>query len=170
MQEEWRTVVINDEVYDNYEVSNYGNVKNIKYNRLIKQVKDKGGYLIVCLSKNKKHKNFKVHRLVASVFLVNDDVINKTQVNHIDENKENNMINNLEWVTPRQNINHGTCVERRAKNNSKKVRCVETGIIYSSTVEAGRANNCSHSDISRCCKGKQKHCGGFHWEYYNERD
>lgn len=94
-----------------YQVSNFGNVKSLNYNRtgkekILKSKKDKDGYLQFSLCKNGKVKHFKTHRLVALAFIPNLE--NLPQVNHKDENKENNHVDNLEWVSPKENINYGT--------------------------------------------------------------
>jgi hypothetical protein len=96
--------------YENlYKVSNYGNVKtynwrNSKREAILKPAKTKDGYLQVALQKDGKLKSFKVHRLVALTFLDNPE--NKPQVNHIDCDKTNNKITNLEWVTAKENTAH----------------------------------------------------------------
>ena len=88
-----------------YEVSNYGNVKSMfRYKKLLTPTKNKSGYLKVSLYKDKKIKVFSVHRLVAEAFLKNNN--NLPEVNHIDGNKENNNVSNLEWCTKQQNILH----------------------------------------------------------------
>lgn len=81
--------------------------------------KDKDGYLIVNLNKNNKCYKKKIHRLVAEVFISNPE--NKPQVNHIDENKQNNCYLNLEWVTNKENSNHGTKTERTTKALSEPI-------------------------------------------------
>ena len=95
-----------------YMVSNWGGVKSIKFGkeRILKLTKDKDGYLIVNLYKNNKSKTFKVHRLVAEVFLPNPN--NLPQVNHKDENKQNNIYTNLEWISHIDNIRYGNCIEK----------------------------------------------------------
>lgn len=85
-------------------ISNVGNIKSIKTNKIIKKHLDKDGYPRVGLYFNKKIKSFYVHRLIANNFLNNKD--NKPQVNHIDGNKQNNKISNLEWVTSSENRIH----------------------------------------------------------------
>ena len=86
--------------------------------KILKQSTDKGGYKIVQLNKNGKEKLFTVHRLVAQVFLENSS--NLPQVNHKDENKQNNNVDNLEWISPKDNMNYGTRNERMS--NSLKGR------------------------------------------------
>ena len=87
------------------------------------------------------------------------------QVNHCDENKQNNCLNNLEWCDAKYNNNYGTRNQRAAVAISKKVRCIETGVIYESLTEASRQTSIAVSSISECCNGKRKTAGGFHWEY-----
>lgn len=86
-----------------YSVSTDGQVYTHKYKKILKP-RSKRGYLNVSLSKNKKRKEFKIHRLVATAFIPNTN--NKEQVNHIDGNKNNNEVTNLEWVTQSENITH----------------------------------------------------------------
>lgn len=102
----WKTLVYNGEVYDRFEVSNTGSIRNIKTGTVYKQVINKEGYNQVCVSlgSRKNKKVFKIHRAVAETFCVNPE--NKPVVNHKDGNKQNNMINNLEWVTHQENVIH----------------------------------------------------------------
>ena len=86
-----------------YSVSTDGQVYTYKYKKVLKP-RSKKGYLNVSLSKNKKRKEFKIHRLVAMSFIPNPE--NKEQVNHIDGDKSNNKVTNLEWVTQSENITH----------------------------------------------------------------
>ena len=98
MKEEWKDI----ENYKGlYQVSNFGNVRN--HNKKISQFNSKG-YLCVSLYKNNQKKNLRVHRLVAQAFLENK--YNKREVNHIDGNKHNNCLSNLEWVTSKENKEH----------------------------------------------------------------
>ena len=171
--------------YENYEVSNLGNIKNVKNNKLLKPFDRGHGYLGVRLYKNGKCKNFSVHRLVISTFKANPD--NKSQVNHKDEDKTNNNLNNLEWCTGEYNANYGTHIERvektkkengfyeRLSNINKerlsiKVINISTGIVYDSAHDAARQLNLNNSCITRCCKNKAKSHGGFKWSYYIEGD
>jgi len=109
----WKNIEGYEEIY---RVSNFGKVKSLKrisvsqgYQRLIKErilksVFDGSGYLEVVLCKDKNQKTFLIHRLVAKAFIPNPK--NKPQVNHIDKDKANNNVNNLNWMTPKENVNH----------------------------------------------------------------
>lgn len=87
-----------------YAISNLGNVLSKRRNKKLKPVPEGGGYLQVYLCNNGKYQRCVVHRLVATHFISNPD--NKPEVNHIDANKSNNKVENLEWVTPSENIRH----------------------------------------------------------------
>ena len=114
MKEEWKNI----KGYDGlYQVSNkgriksfycnkciHGNIKNVNRTRILEPFDNGSGYLVVGLTKNKKRKNYYIHRLVADAFIENKD--NKEEVNHIDFNKKNNSLENLEWVTSRENSIH----------------------------------------------------------------
>lgn len=170
MKEEWKTVVVDGEVFENYEVSNMGKIRSLNYRHTgeVKELRlrvDKDGYLRVTLSKSGKQKRCGIHRLVAYAFIPNDNPTEKTEVNHLNEIKTDNRVENLEWVTCKQNNNHGTRTERQTKAVSKKVRCIETGIVYESTREVERKTGLNHSGICMCCRGEYKTCGGYHWEY-----
>ena len=88
----------------NYYISPNGQVINIKTNKIIKSRIDNYGYYIITIYLNNKPKTFKVHRLVAECYIPN--IGNKSQVHHKDFNSLNNNVNNLEWVTPKENINY----------------------------------------------------------------
>ena len=165
--EEWRTCVYNGEVWHDYEVSSLGNVRNAKTGRILKPFKSHSGhgYLRIQLCKNGKRQQCSVHRIVAFTWIVNDNPTVKTVVNHIDENPYNNHVSNLEWTTLKQNSGHGTCQKRRAKKRSKKVKCVETGQIFESTMEVERVLGLPHTNIVDCCNGKRETCGKCHWLY-----
>lgn len=177
MEEKW--VRIND--FDNYEISNYGRLKSYaksKDGKITTGVKDKKGYLVVRLYNNnyKKGKDFKVHRLVAMAFLDNPD--NLPEVNHKDEDKTNNCVDNLEWCDTKYNVNYGTRTERAAESNrccvttSKKIYsddCHGHIISYDSIGEAERVTGLSHANIVRTLKGRTKTCGGYRWYYENSQ-
>ena len=170
---------------DTYAVSNLGRVKNIKTGRILKQWKKDTGYMLVSLNKNGKHKTFRVHRLVLETFKANPR--NCSDVNHIDENKENNALNNLEWCTAKYNTNYGSRNERMAatlktngtydkiaKINSDKcsipVYCITNNTIYKSAAEAARQLNLNQPSVTKCCQGKRKSTGGYQFKYYTEGD
>lgn len=155
--------------YENlYQISNLGNVKSLNYKhtgkeKILTPDKDRYGYFRVVLHKQGKRKKFFVHRLVASAFIENPN--NYPQVNHRDEDKTNNTIQNLEFCTPKYNANYGTRNKRVTEKKSKQVLCVETGVVYPSTMEAERKLGFTHSHISNVCNGIRNTCGGLHWKY-----
>lgn len=112
--EEWKDVVGYEGLY---KVSNLGNVKNCLSGRILKLCNDKDGYKILNLYKNGVRKTYRVHRLVSKAFLTNPN--NLQQVNHKDEDKTNNRVDNLEWCDAKYNLNFGTAQERKAKKNIK---------------------------------------------------
>ena len=87
--------------YENYFVSNFGNIKNSKTNKIMKLSNHKNGYKRIGLTKNGKQNNFYIHRLVGMAFLKNPD--NKPMIDHIDENPSNNNVKNLRWATNQEN-------------------------------------------------------------------
>ena len=171
VEEIWRTAVVDGEPYERFQVSNLGRVMNLNYYntgkaKLIEPSYDGQGYLQVNLYKNKKTKKCYVHRLVAELFIPNPE--NLPEVNHIDEDKTNNRVDNLEWKSPKDNCNHGTRNERIAKAKSKKVLQLSlTGDLireWPSTRECGR-NGFAQSHVVDCCNGKLPHYKGFRWKY-----
>lgn len=119
--EQWKVV----KGFENYLVSSLGNVKTIN-GKLKKVVYDsKNDYGYVELWKNNKGKKFRIHRLVAETFIPN--TLGKEQVNHIDGDKKNNCISNLEWVTPKENIRHAiendlSSIKYGSKNLASKLK------------------------------------------------
>ena len=170
--EEWRTVVIDGEIYEDYEVSDGGKIRSLNYRghgkiQILKQRKH-NGYFKVNLYKDGIMKSYQVNRVVAFTYsdkIPNDNPTEKTQVNHINEDTYDNRVENLEWVSPKENINHGTCIERSAKSRQKRVKCIETNTIYESIGQASRETNVSVGGICNCCKGKLESIKGLHWEY-----
>lgn len=151
-----------------YEVSNYGQVRSLYKNeyKILKQCYGSKGYKIVTLCKKGKQKSVNVHRLVASYFVPNPQSL--PCVNHKDENKGNNTASNLEWCSYYYNNVYGNRLTKSATKNSKPVRCIETGIIYSSANSAQRKTNISQSGICQCCNHQRKSAGGFTWEFVNQ--
>jgi hypothetical protein len=169
--------------YENlYQVSNMGNIKSLgngnsnnsnnSKEKTLKLSKNRDGYLKVDLCKEGKVKTYQVHRLVAEAFIENPN--NLPQVNHRDEDKTNNASGNLEWCTPKQNINYGSHNQRSAASRinhpkrSKQVLCLETGKIYPSTMEVQRQLGFAQGYISMCCNGRCKQAYGFHWTFLDQ--
>ena len=178
MREEWRPL----EGWEGlYEVSNRGDVKSVErtawnkgkgcyrtvHERILKAHPDKYGYLYVVLSKDGKGKKCKIHRLVAQAFLPNTS--NLPDVNHKDENKQNNYVENLEWCSRAYNNTYNGRAKKVGKKNSKPVIGIDkiSGLIveFSSISEAGRILGIDSSHICDCCKGRLKSIGNFYWYY-----
>ena len=118
--EEWRYI----KGYEGkYQISNYGRVKSLKNSKgnyrekIMNPNDDTHGYLKVNLSKNNKKKTYKIHRLVAIHFIDNPN--NYECVNHKDENKQNNRVENLEWCTKKYNTNYGTTQKRHSETKKR---------------------------------------------------
>lgn len=153
--------------YENlYKVSSHGRIFSCRRGKVLKPRKTNTGYYRAHLSVNGCAKDFAVHRLVATAFLPNPG--NLDQVNHKDENKANNHVSNLEWCNQKQNINHGTCIERTHQKQRKKVICAETGEIFPSVTDAAKKHGGSISLIATVCRGEKKTAYGFHWKYWGD--
>ena len=170
-----------------YQVSNFGRVKSlerlIKYTenkivlrkcRIIKTHTNKCGYVYVVLHKDGNKKNYLVHRLVAEVFISNPD--NLPQVNHKDENKLNNSVENLEWCDAKYNVNYGTCIERRSKKRGRSVDVFKNDIFIETITSANlcaKKYKTTQSIIYRCCnkgyfcKKRQKWVNVSKYKEYN---
>ena len=147
-----------------YQVSNFGRVKSIKFGkeRILKPVTNSSGYLLVELYKNNIKKKYSVHRLVAEAFIPNP--YNLPQVNHKDENKLNNNVDNLEWCTNEYNINYGTRTERYSKPVLQYTLDGEFVREWPSARECGR-NGFNQGSVSACCRGELKKHKGYIWKY-----
>lgn len=168
MKEVWKDI----EGYEGlYQVSNLGRVKRVTTGRILKSGKDKKGYLKVVLCKNNIKSAKTIHRLVAQAFIPNNE--NKPEVNHIDENKTNNMVSNLEWMTAKENSNHGTRNERVAKAVSKTLSIpiiainLKTGEYtdFCSAKECARQLGLNQSHITNVLKGRRNQTGGYTFKY-----
>ena len=150
-----------------YQVSTLGNVKSLNYSRTRKERNLipalKKGYLSVQLCKEVNVKEFRIQQLVADAFISNPN--GYKFVNHKDENKQNNCVDNLEWCDTKYNCNYGTRNKRIAEKRSIAIYCVELDKVFQSTREVERITGIANSSISKCCKGKLKSAGGYHWEY-----
>jgi hypothetical protein len=191
LEEVWRIVTI-DDYGDKYAVSSLGRIRNNDTGQIVKPHEIKGGYLRVNLYPrgNAKHgaKRRLVHRIVAFTFL-HDSYIEgvTTDVNHIDGNKHNNSVENLEWCTREHNIQYaigmglydkcrqeaserfkgesnpmyGKGNRQRGGNNpcTRAIICINTGEVFGASTEASERCHCSRSGIGKVCKGEQKHYG-----------
>lgn len=152
-----------------YQVSNQGRVKSLKRvkEQILKPGRDKDGYLFVILYKNNKMKYCFIHRLVAQSFIPNPQ--NLPQVNHKNEDKTDNKVDNLEWCDSKYNNNYGTHIQRQAEKLSKPVlQYTKTGEFvreWKSTMDVKRNLGYSQSHISDCCNEKRKSANGFVWRY-----
>lgn len=172
-----RWKIIDD--YPNYSVSDTGIVKRNAYIRIdkigrktdvkemtLKQHIDKDGYFRVTLIKNGKNHFVSVHRLIAKAFISNP--CNYPVINHKNENKKDNSIENLEWCTISYNNNYGERQENVRRTSGKKVIGYNDKVLmtFNSASEAslyitGKKN----SNISQCANGKFKQCYGYNWRW-----
>ena len=163
--EQWKTI----KGYEDYEVSDGGHVRNMKTGKILKPCENKRtGYYQINLSNKNGKKKFSIHRLVAIMWIPNDNPEHKTQVNHINEDKTDNRVENLEWVSPKENINHGTCQERRAeakRGTGKKIYCYELDREFDSETQAEEITGIAQQNISACCHKRKKTAGKMHWKF-----
>ena len=157
-----------------YQVSNLGRVKSLdKHDRCgrfkegkIKVIGDNGnGYCVVNLKVDGKQQMKTVHRLVATAFIPNPN--NLSEINHIDGNKKNNTISNLEWCDRSKNVKHAIKNKLQTNFGQRKVMCVELNKVFNSVTEAEKWVGVKGSRISNVCQLKRgcKTCGGYTWRY-----
>ena len=169
-QEIWKPVVGYEGIY---EVSSGGRVRNSKGKILTPHLYGHG-YLRIDLFKSSKKKSVAVHRLVAEAFVAKPK--GAEVVNHLDECKTNNCVENLEWTTQKKNVNYGSAnmklsesLRRFYKKNPtpkrKQVRCVETQTMYPSISHASKDTGISLQNISSCAHKKRPTAGGYRWEF-----
>ena len=151
-----------------YTVSDLGDVRNERTGNELKQFDNGRGYLKVSIKGDDgKYHNVSVHRLVALAFVHNDAPDLKTQVNHINEDKHDNDASNLEWVTPSENIRHGTGIARRAETTSLPVVMIYEGlsVVFDSASDAERRTGISAKSIQKCCTKRMKSTCGASFAY-----
>ena len=177
MKEEWRDI----EGYEGmYQVSNLGRVrsldrhvknwvgKKLMKGKMISVCNDGRGYLLVNLWKNNKPKNIRTHRLIAKAFIPNPE--NKPQINHINGDGTDNRIENLEWCTASENIQHAhntglaSNVNKRKKISMKSLDG-KTLFIFDSILEASIITGYPNTGICDCCRGGRATSKGYKWEY-----
>ncbi len=164
--------------FPNYSVSDNGEVKRNAYNRIdslgrktaieekiLKQPLDKHGYFRVALYKDRKVKLIPVHRLVAQAFIPN--INNYPVVNHKNEIKTDNRVENLEWCTIAYNNCYGSRLKKVGKKQSKTIKGYDDNITmtFNSACEAGRTLEVPPANIIQCANGKIKTAYGFIWRW-----
>ena len=174
MEEIWKDIIGYEGLY---QVSNLGNVKSLDRIDSIGHIR-KGkildsslvrDYYRVCLSKNGERIVHMIHRLVAEAFIPNPDNLNC--VNHKDEDKTNNCVDNLEWCTNEYNLKYGTARERAAKSRTKPVIQYDLygNVIkeWSSVSEVVRQTGYGQGNISNCCNNNLNTAYGYVWRFDN---
>lgn len=147
-----------------YCISRKGDIYSWTKNNFLNKSKQRDGYMQVCLTKNGQPKGITVHRLVALTYLKKPN--GKYEVNHKNGIKADNRVENLEWVTRRDNLIHaketGLC---NHDHFTKSVRCLDTNEVFKSTVEAAKKLGINKSGISLVATGKLKTTGGYRFKY-----
>lgn len=165
-----------------YEVNNWGEVRNSRTGKVLRSQKVSKGYFQIALYKKGKVKRWFIHRLVAIAFIPNPNAL--PQVNHKDENKINNRVENLEWCTATYNINYGSHNERMKHSqkgklvteNTKKKQSIPVAqytkegkliTIYYGAHEAERQTGINVTQINGCCNNKPQYktAGGYIWKF-----
>ena len=163
----WKIVKSNT----NYEISDKGDVKSLRKNKILTPKKNHDGYLRIQLWDHGKCRFVSIHRLVAEAFLENPN--NLPFVNHKNGIKNDNRVENLEWVTQKENIGHSwkTGLSKSQLNNKATSKAIiqldfdgNVVKIYPSTMEIERNLGIAHSNISYACKHNKK-IKGFYWKY-----
>ena len=156
MKEEWKTLDINPI----YQISNTGKIYSSHSKKILKIHKDRYGYCIVNLSVNNKPKTFSLHRLVANAFLENPN--NLYTVNHIDNNKDNNCVSNLEFMSVKDNVRYTQA--KKVYQYDKSLNLIK---IWDSVMDIERELKYCSSSICYCClkKKRYKTCHNYIWSY-----
>lgn len=164
----WKKIIYNEQE-TNYSISDKGEVRKDANNYIMK-LQIQQGYKHVTLQINKKAKRFRVHRLVAEAFIPNPE--NKPYVNHIDGNRQNNLVENLEWVTPAENTQHAVSSGLMLPTRERSVVQFDLDgskiAEFPSLREAARQTNSNDEKICICCQLQRKQHNGFQWRYKNE--
>lgn len=148
--------------YENYLIGSNGTVFNQSTGKYLRPSKGSNGYLHLTLWNGRKITH-SIHRLVAEAFIPNPN--NLPQVNHKDENKSNNNVDNLEWCTAKYNTTYGKGFIRRLQPVVQKNEKGEVIQRWNSIKEASDVLHIKYQNISRVCRGIRKTCGGYQWEY-----
>jgi hypothetical protein len=149
-----------------YQVSNTGRVRNARSGRVLKLNKQGRGYAQTMLSKGGQRSYPLVHRLVAMVFIPNPE--NKPQINHINGDKGDNRVENLEWCTSSENLYHRYQVLGQSSGRTRPVICESTGEVYPSAKSAAAALGLNRTGVTQVCNGKQKTTKKQKFKYLEE--
>lgn len=169
MKEEWRPI---KGYTHKYEISNLGHVRSFCHSGApkIRRLNTLRGYKTITLSLQGHQHLSLVHRLVAQAFIPNPE--GKPHVNHKDGDKANNCVENLEWVTPKENTRHasielGHDFGKGHRDKGTPVRCIETGVTYPTMSAASRACGLKVDAVGAVLRYPNRNhtAGGFHWEY-----
>lgn len=179
--EEWKDIAGYEGLY---QVSNYGRIKRLERlvyygnrspflvkEKILELTNHKRGYKTIMLHKNKKSKLWLVHRLVALTFMPNPN--NYPQVNHKDENKLNNKVENLEWCTNEYNSYYGTRIKRSAEHHPKRQISqydINGNFIRTWDSIAEAKKTLKIGNISAVCMGKYKQTKGYIFKYIEKKD
>lgn len=180
MEEIWTPIITwsNNIKYDftgYYNISTLGRIKSIRKEKILKLQLGKSDYYIINLHKNSLIKTFSVHKCVYESF--HGKIPEGMQVNHINEDIHDNRLENLNLMTPKENTNWGTGIERKTlsqrNNNRSKIvlqYSLEGNFIkeFPSTKEVQRQFGYANTNIGACCLGKRKSAYGYIWRYKNE--
>lgn len=166
--------------YENeYQINTNGDIKSLKTNKTLKWfINNKNGYAYVTLCKNNKRKCYRVHKLVAITYLKNTN--NKSEINHINGNKLDNRIENLEWCSSSENQKHAYKIGLQkpimSKNNKLSKKTIQYDLdyniikIWDSLSDIVRELNIKKQYISACCLGKIKKTCNYIFKYVEEVD
>lgn len=155
--EEWRQI----DGFQDYQVSNLGNVKSFKQDKngkLLSLKSNATGYVVVKLYNNGQDYNKMVHRLVLETFCPTTD--KDKEVDHINRNRNDNRLENLRWVSPSENCKN--------KNNNKKIIRFPDKKIFNNLIDAATESNCNYSHVRDCCENKRVSTGNYQFLYYDE--
>jgi hypothetical protein len=157
--------------FDGYEITEDGRVFSLKRNKWLSPKIDRYGYKVYSLSLNGKSYHKPAHRLVAQTYIPNPDSL--PCINHINENKLDNRVENLEWCTVEYNDNYGTRNERMSRTKCKRpvVQILPDGteILYRGVKEAWEKTGIRWSQIARVCRGVTETTRGTKWRYADEK-
>lgn len=153
----------------NYQISNLGRVRNTKTKYVLKSNSKRSGYNSVWFSVKGEGIAYKIHQLVAHAFIPKPKNAKKNLVNHIDGDKLNNVLTNLEWVTAKENVDHGfktgltKSLQRKVDQYDKNGKFIKT---FNSLKEAKEETGIDDGTIVKVCKGRRNHAGGYIWKYH----